>query len=286
MKTPFQMSGPANAGAVFSSTLRQRLKGRTVDGALADDAQAKKFQAGLARQQEINAGNFPVKPNYAKMGTMGAGTLASRESQKATGQPMGTMTSMLPSRASQAMKPQVAGNAPAAGGFPVKPKSYASDFVGPVPDGGVREAGLLPAPVLNEQTGAAFPVKPQQPGRGFSAYLDEQMGGAGWKTSTRDGQAGAVAQDGAYRGQTRQGITAALRQKFLAMSPEERAKYDQQAEILSGVAGRPDAPSQSMVGNVTADTMAMQQGMVGKKRKGLLEEMDPNEMEPDEDWDD
>lgn len=286
MATPFQMSGPSNTGAGFSSLLRKRLGGRTVDQTMADEGQARKFQAGLARQKEINAGNFPVKPQYGQMGTMGPSRLASRESQAATGKPMGTMAGMLASRASQAVKPQVAAQ-------PGQPRTYGADFMGPVPTGGVREAGLLPAPVLDEQTGArwsgggAFPVSPAKPpGRGFAAYLDEQMGGTGWKMSTRDSKAGFVAQDGPNRGETRQGITSAARAKFLGMSPEERAKYDEQAEVLSGVAGRPDAQAQPVAGGVAAQTMAAHQALAGPKRKGLLEEEDPNEMEPDEDWDD
>lgn len=283
MATPFQMSGPSNTGAGFSDYIRKEMAFRkamdsptaranreAVTGnplPLADqklgyfpsdwssererswfyrnrspeqraEGQARKFQAGLARQKEINAGNFPVKPQYGRMGTMGPSRLASRESQAATGKPMGSMAGMLASRASQAVKPQVAAQ-------PGQPKTYGADFMGPVPTGGVREAGLLPSPVLDEQTGArwsgggASPAKP--PGRGFAAYLDEQMGGTGWKMSTRDSQAGFVAQDGPNRGETRQAITSAARAKFLGMSPEERAKYDEQAEVLSGVAGRPDA---------------------------------------------
>ena len=263
------MSGPANAGAGFSSALRQRLRGRTVDQAVADEGQARKFQAGLARQREINERTFPVKPQYSRMGTMGPSRLASRESQAATGKPMGTMTMTMKPRSAGASS--MAMNGLAAGGFPVKPKRYGADFVGPVPPGGVREAGLLSAPVLDEQTGGAFPVKPQRPGRGFSAFTDERMGAIGWKTDTRDGKAGAVAQDGVYQGQTRGQIGATVKKDWLAMSPEERAKYDEQAEVIGGTAGRPEAPAQSMAGSVAADTLSMHQGKTGL-RKGLLEE--------------
>jgi hypothetical protein len=41
-------------------------------------------------------------------------------------------------------------------------------------------------------------------GRDFAAYLDEQLGGTGWKASTSDSKSGFVAQDGVFQGQTKQ----------------------------------------------------------------------------------
>jgi len=86
---------------------------------------------------------------------------------------------------------------------------------------------------------AAGPSVPVKPGRGFTAYMDEQMGDTGWKMTSRNSR-GAVATGGKNRGQSRTDISSRLRAQFLKMSPEQRAKYDQDAEVLAGNAGRPN----------------------------------------------
>lgn len=182
--------------------------------------QAQKVAAGLQRQKDINANNFPVKPKgYAPQ--LGGNTFTNlRPPQAATGAPMGILAGTPAGKPASPVKPSGAAAAP-------------SGFVGPPAP---EAAPLLPAP----QTAGNFPVKPRQAGKGYSAYVDEQLGGAGWKMSTKDSKSGFVAQDGAYKGQTKQAAMGMTREKFLAMSPEERAKYDEQAEVLGGVAGRPE----------------------------------------------
>lgn len=219
------MSGSAGAVRSFAAGIKSSPAG-----------QMGKFRRGLARQKEINANNFPVKPQPSQLGTMTFQNLQPRESQVATGGKLGTMDWAGP----KPVTPAVA--AAPARKFPVAPagQSYPSDFTGPVPPGGTREAGLLPPPALgNAAPARRFPVAPEAPKAGFTAFTDEQLGSAGWKMSTRDSKSGFVSQSGPYRGQTKEEAMGGLRAKFLAMTPEQRAKYDEQASILGGTAGRP-----------------------------------------------
>lgn len=181
------MSAPAGTGAAFVKNFPVKPK------------QAMTVAAGVQRQKDINASNFPVKPSAParQLGTMTFNNL--KPPQAATGNHMGTTS--------------FAGQSPK-----IAPKMGNSQVAG--------------AP--------AFPVTPRSPGRGYSAFVDEQIGGAGMKMSTRDSKSGFVLQDGARKGQTRQEAMGGLRKEFLDKTPEERAAYDEQAEILGGSAGRPE----------------------------------------------
>lgn len=193
------------------------------DGARqADRMQTQKFNTGMASIKNYNQRMAASLPGgRSQLGT----TSLAGSPTAATGQPMGTMTSSLPSRESQA-----------ATGQPMGTTSLAA-------------------------TPSRVAVQPGQPGRGFSAFMDEQAGDTGWKMSSR-GNRGAVATRGQFQGQERTAINSALRKRFLAMTPEQRAKYDQDAEIMAGTAGRP-----------------------GGKMKPY-DESDPMEPEPDMDPDD
>lgn len=189
--------------------------------AMADGAR-QKFNAGMASIKAYNERNAAsLATGRSQLGTTSlAGTPTA-----ATGQPMGTMTSSLPSRESQAATGQPMGT-----------------------------TSLAAAPASRVAV---------QPGRGFSAFMDEQAGDTGWKMSSR-GNRGAVATRGQFQGQERTAINSALRKRFLAMTPEQRAKYDQDAEIMAGTAGRP----------------------AGRLKPLQNEEEDPMEPEPDMDPDD
>lgn len=215
----YPISSPANVGRIPQSPMSGTTGVGRSFAASSGASPMDKFRKGLARQKAINDRNFPVKRQPSQLGTMTFNNLQPRESQAATGGGMGTMA---PARK-----------------FPVAPaKTYGSDFVGPVPAGSTQDTGLLPPPATASAP-RRFPVAPSAPKPGFSAYMDEQMGGNGWKMSTKDGKSGFVAQGGPNAGQTKEQITSGLRSKFLSMSPEQRAKYDEQAAILGGTAGRP-----------------------------------------------
>ena len=80
--------------------------------------------------------------------------------------------------------------------------------------------------------GAAGGAASPQPGMGeqstvgFTSYVDEQLGGAGFILSGANRKGGWVAQSGAYRGQTRPAAEAKLRAKYAAMTPEQRMAYE------------------------------------------------------------
>ena len=235
---PGLLPPPESAGSTKAMADGARQQGRM---------QAQKFNDGMASIKAYNERNAAsLATGRSQLGT----TSLAGSPTAATGQPMGTMTSSLPSRESQA-----------ATGQPMGTTSLAVR-----PAGGGQSAYMTDPPMA--KGGASLPSAQAsrvavQPGRGFSAFMDEQMGDTGWKMSSR-GNRGAVATGGKFQGQERTAISSGLRKQFLAMNPEQRAKYDQDAEIMAGTAGRP----------------------AGKMKPQPYDESDPMEPEPDMDPDD
>lgn len=190
------MSAPQGIGEDFTKKLPFPVKGRSLGEQNTPSAPA-------ALPGVVVPGSNPTRPPFPTSNGMAI------HKAKSAGTPSAPMTPP---------KPSLTNPAP----------TTAPPFEGPLMPGQESPDRLLPSP----KTTAPTPSN----GKGFGAFIDEQLGGSGWRMSTRDSQAGFVAQDGAFRGQTKASAIAALRQRFLQMSPEERSKYDEQANIIGGVA--------------------------------------------------
>jgi len=67
---------------------------------------------------------------------------------------------------------------------------------------------------------------------GFNSFVNDKIGAAGFIKSGADRKPGWVAQKGEYRGKTRDEAQADLRMKYAAMSPDQKAVYEQKAANL------------------------------------------------------
>ena len=112
--------------------------------------------------------------------------------------------------------------------------------------------------------------KPEQkPGKfdAFNAYIDEQLGSAGFRKSGADNKAGFVAQSGRFKGMTQDEARAQLRKEFAGFDPRRKQRYAGLAEgrdvQAPGIVERPNLLAQEQAGaerllNETGDILERQ----------------------------
>jgi len=108
-------------------------------------------------------------------------------------------------------------------------------------------------PDVNAQGPLERPEK--QPGGkfdAFHAYIDEQLGDAGFSKSGSDNKSGWVAQSGRFKGRTQDEARAALRKEFAGLDPRRKTRYASLAEgrdvQAPGIVERPNLMAQEQAG--------------------------------------
>lgn len=61
---------------------------------------------------------------------------------------------------------------------------------------------------------------------GFSAFVDSQIGAAGFKASTSDGKSGFIIQSGPYKGKSKEQAMEALRAQYVAFPPDQKQRWE------------------------------------------------------------
>ena len=121
-------------------------------------------------------------------------------------------------------------------------------------------------PDINAQGPLEKPEK--QPGGkfdAFHAYIDEQLGDAGFSKSGSDNKSGWVAQSGRFKGRTQDEARAELRKEFAGLDPRRKTRYASLAEgrdvQAPGIVERPNLMAQEQAGaerllNETGDLLS------------------------------
>lgn len=126
-----------------------------------------------------------------------------------------------------------------------------------------------PSPMPGIETQGPLEKPEKKPGKfdAFNAYIDEQLGSAGFRKSGADNKAGFVAQSGRFKGMTQDEARAQLRKEFAGFDARRKQRYAGLAEgrdvQAPGIVERPNLLAQEQAGaerllNETGDILERQ----------------------------